>query len=142
MISLALESLGNRSSKLYDGSWTEWGSASDTPVRPGAATRPEPMMRLIRTRVTSLAMTARPANLSPVPFGAGTVAVVEAKLMPLAEYRALYRRIGEAHHWTSRLLSDERLKREIHDRDTRIFVMSVDGRTSRLVRTRQSPGNP
>ena len=35
VISLALESLGNRSSRLYDGSWTEWGSASDTPVETG-----------------------------------------------------------------------------------------------------------
>lgn len=35
VISLALESLGNRSSKLYDGSWTEWGSAPDTPVETG-----------------------------------------------------------------------------------------------------------
>ncbi|MBO0661401.1 3-mercaptopyruvate sulfurtransferase [Jiella sp. MQZ9-1] len=35
VINLALESLGNRQSKLYDGSWTEWGSAADTPVETG-----------------------------------------------------------------------------------------------------------
>ena len=35
VINLALESLGNRSSRLYDGSWTEWGSAADTPVETG-----------------------------------------------------------------------------------------------------------
>jgi thiosulfate/3-mercaptopyruvate sulfurtransferase len=35
VISLALEAVGNRSSKLYDGSWTEWGSAPDTPVETG-----------------------------------------------------------------------------------------------------------
>ncbi|BDA83721.1 thiosulfate sulfurtransferase [Aureimonas sp. SA4125] len=35
VISLALESVGNRSAKLYDGSWTEWGSAPDTPVETG-----------------------------------------------------------------------------------------------------------
>ncbi|MEX6506543.1 3-mercaptopyruvate sulfurtransferase [Jiella sp. M17.18] len=37
VISLALESLGSRDLKLYDGSWTEWGSADDTPVETGAA---------------------------------------------------------------------------------------------------------
>ncbi len=35
VINLALESLGNRQSALYDGSWTEWGSAADTPVETG-----------------------------------------------------------------------------------------------------------
>lgn len=29
---LALETLGHRDVKLYDGSWTEWGSSTDTPV--------------------------------------------------------------------------------------------------------------
>ncbi len=32
---LALESLGHRDNKLYDGSWTEWGGLSDTPVATG-----------------------------------------------------------------------------------------------------------
>lgn len=85
-------------------------------------------MRLIRTRVTSLEMKSRPDALVAIPEGTGAVAVFEAKNMALADYRALYRRVGAAHHWTSRLMSDERLKREIHDRDTRIFVMSVEGR--------------
>lgn len=38
VLNLALESLGNRGSKLYDGSWTEWGSAADTPVERGSET--------------------------------------------------------------------------------------------------------
>lgn len=37
VINLALESLGNHGAKLYDGSWTEWGSHSDTPVETGPA---------------------------------------------------------------------------------------------------------
>lgn len=37
VINLALESLGNRGAKLYDGSWTEWGSHGDTPVETGPA---------------------------------------------------------------------------------------------------------
>jgi thiosulfate/3-mercaptopyruvate sulfurtransferase len=35
VITLALESVGNRGSKLYDGSWTEWGGLTDTPVVKG-----------------------------------------------------------------------------------------------------------
>lgn len=31
-VTLALESLGHRDNKLYDGSWTEWGGRADTPV--------------------------------------------------------------------------------------------------------------
>jgi thiosulfate/3-mercaptopyruvate sulfurtransferase len=35
VITLALESLGHKDNKLYDGSWTEWGSRDDTPVVTG-----------------------------------------------------------------------------------------------------------
>ena len=35
VINLALESLGNRSSRLYDGSWTEWGAFGTVPVATG-----------------------------------------------------------------------------------------------------------
>jgi thiosulfate/3-mercaptopyruvate sulfurtransferase len=34
-ITLALETLGHSANRLYDGSWTEWGSRSDTPVVKG-----------------------------------------------------------------------------------------------------------
>ncbi|MCG7503903.1 3-mercaptopyruvate sulfurtransferase [Mesorhizobium retamae] len=34
-ITLALETLGHTDNKLYDGSWTEWGSLLDTPVETG-----------------------------------------------------------------------------------------------------------
>ncbi len=37
IITLALETLGHSSNRLYDGSWTEWGSRSDTPVETGQA---------------------------------------------------------------------------------------------------------
>ncbi|RFC64357.1 3-mercaptopyruvate sulfurtransferase [Fulvimarina endophytica] len=32
ILNLAFETIGNRDVKLYDGSWSEWGSAADTPV--------------------------------------------------------------------------------------------------------------
>lgn len=37
VITLALESLGHKDNLLYDGSWTEWGGARDTPVVTGEA---------------------------------------------------------------------------------------------------------
>jgi thiosulfate/3-mercaptopyruvate sulfurtransferase len=37
VITLALETLGHNDNKLYDGSWTEWGGASDTSVVTGPA---------------------------------------------------------------------------------------------------------
>ncbi|MCQ0988887.1 GNAT family N-acetyltransferase [Jiella marina] len=84
-------------------------------------------LRLIRTRVTSLEMAERPRVLHPVPENCGTVAIVPVRKMPLADYRSLYNRVGAEHHWTSRLLPDDRLRREIHDWRTRIFTMIVDG---------------
>lgn len=35
VVTLALESLGHGDNRLYDGSWTEWGGLSDTPVVTG-----------------------------------------------------------------------------------------------------------
>ncbi|MBX3578100.1 MAG: 3-mercaptopyruvate sulfurtransferase [Rhizobiaceae bacterium] len=37
VLTLALESLGHTDNKLYDGSWTEWGGRTDTPVETGGA---------------------------------------------------------------------------------------------------------
>jgi thiosulfate/3-mercaptopyruvate sulfurtransferase len=37
VITLALQSLGHSDARLYDGSWTEWGGMSDTPVVTGKA---------------------------------------------------------------------------------------------------------
>ncbi|TPL94901.1 3-mercaptopyruvate sulfurtransferase [Mesorhizobium sp. B2-3-12] len=36
-VTLALETLGHTENRLYDGSWTEWGGLSDTPVVTGPA---------------------------------------------------------------------------------------------------------
>ncbi len=37
IITLALESVGHEDNALYDGSWTEWGGRSDTPIATGSA---------------------------------------------------------------------------------------------------------
>ena len=37
VVTLALETLGHTDNRLYDGSWTEWGGLSDTPVVTGPA---------------------------------------------------------------------------------------------------------
>jgi thiosulfate/3-mercaptopyruvate sulfurtransferase len=37
IITLALESLGQTDNRLYDGSWSEWGSRLDTPIATGKA---------------------------------------------------------------------------------------------------------
>jgi thiosulfate/3-mercaptopyruvate sulfurtransferase len=37
VVTLALETLGHSDNRLYDGSWTEWGSQADTPVETGPA---------------------------------------------------------------------------------------------------------
>jgi thiosulfate/3-mercaptopyruvate sulfurtransferase len=47
VITLALHSLGHTDNRLYDGSWSEWGSRDDTPVKTGEgivepATSPTP----------------------------------------------------------------------------------------------------
>jgi thiosulfate/3-mercaptopyruvate sulfurtransferase len=35
VITLALESLGHKENRLYDGSWSQWGGRNDTPVVTG-----------------------------------------------------------------------------------------------------------
>lgn len=37
ILTLALETLGQTDNRLYDGSWSEWGSQADTPVETGPA---------------------------------------------------------------------------------------------------------
>ncbi|MBN9076522.1 MAG: 3-mercaptopyruvate sulfurtransferase [Rhizobiales bacterium 65-79] len=36
VLTLALETLGHKENRLYDGSWSEWGGRSDTPVETGS----------------------------------------------------------------------------------------------------------
>jgi thiosulfate/3-mercaptopyruvate sulfurtransferase len=36
VLTLALETIGHKNNRLYDGSWSEWGGRSDTPVETGS----------------------------------------------------------------------------------------------------------
>jgi thiosulfate/3-mercaptopyruvate sulfurtransferase len=36
VLTLALETLGHKENRLYDGSWSEWGGRDDTPVKTGS----------------------------------------------------------------------------------------------------------
>ena len=36
VLTLALETLGHKENRLYDGSWSEWGGRADTPVETGS----------------------------------------------------------------------------------------------------------
>jgi len=39
ILTLALQALGNKSVRLYDGSWSQWGALSDTPIEQGEGLR-------------------------------------------------------------------------------------------------------
>nr|WP_206456308.1 GNAT family N-acetyltransferase [Aurantimonas marina] len=83
-------------------------------------------MRLLTTTVTSLDMCEPPRTEVPPPPCGESLAVTRVRDIRLDSYRMLYRALGDAHHWTSRLLPDERLSREIHNDSTRIFVLLCD----------------
>lgn len=83
-------------------------------------------MRLLTTLVTSLEMCEPPQTEVPLPLCDQPLAVRQVRHIRLDSYRTLYRALGDAHHWTSRLLPDDRLSREIHNAATRIFVLLCD----------------
>ncbi|HEX2019976.1 MAG TPA: GNAT family N-acetyltransferase [Aurantimonas sp.] len=87
-------------------------------------------MRLLNTTVTSLQMSERPQQSITPPAFAQPLVVEEVPAIPLERYRALYRAVGEPHHWTSRLLPDAELRREIHRPAIRIFVASTAERSA------------
>lgn len=80
-------------------------------------------MRLLTTQVISLEMRAPSQTEVPEPHSNEPLAVTRVHDIRLDSYRTLYRALGDAHHWTSRLLPDDQLSREIHHESTRIFVL-------------------
>jgi thiosulfate/3-mercaptopyruvate sulfurtransferase len=128
VVTLALESLGHTDNSLYDGSWSEWGSKTDTPVTTGSA---EPLTSKtegpLTAHVTRLEMTAPPKSSLPVPVNIQT-AIMRTQEIPLAFYRFLHRQVGARWHWYERLrMTDDALKAIIHDPKVSISVLYVNG---------------
>ena len=128
VITLALESLGHTDNSLYDGSWSEWGSKTDTPVVTGKA---EPLGSKtsgpLTAHVTRLEMTAPPKSSLPVPVNIQT-AIMRTHEIPLSFYRFLHRQVGARWHWYERLrMPDDQLKAIIHQPKVSISVLYVNG---------------
>ena len=128
VITLALESLGHRDNTLYDGSWSEWGGRSETPVTTGPA---GPVASRahgpLRAHVTRLEMTAPPKTSLPVPVNIQT-AIMRAVEIPLPFYRFLQRQVGGRWHWHARLrMNDAELRAIVHDPKVSINVLYVNG---------------
>ncbi|MGI2032370.1 3-mercaptopyruvate sulfurtransferase [Rhizobium panacihumi] len=128
VITLALESLGHTDNSLYDGSWSEWGSRSDTNIVTGPA---EPIARdeaqPLKAHITRLEMTAAPKNSLPIPANIQT-ALMSVQDMPLSYYRYLYRQVGKRWHWYERLrMSDAELSEILHSPKVSVTVLYVNG---------------
>lgn len=81
----------------------------------------------LKTRVTSLEMTAPPKASLPVPVNIQT-AIMRAPDIPLHYYRYLYRQVGKRWNWFERLrLSDEQLAATIHAKGACVSVLYVNG---------------
>lgn len=128
VIALALESLGVTDYSLYDGSWSEWGSLTETPVATGEADAvSSPEQGPLKAHVTLLEMTAPPKASLPVPVNIQT-ALIRATGIPLAFYRFLYAQVGMRYHWHERLrMSDVELKAILDDPRTSVTVLYING---------------
>ena len=81
-------------------------------------------MHLLTTKVTSLELREPPDGPIAEPDIDDPLQLSEIFDIPLADYRALYRAVGDPHHWTSRILPDDLLARELYNGSTRIFLLS------------------
>lgn len=128
VVALALESLGMTDYTLYDGSWSEWGGLSETPVATGPANAAAPGHEgPLKAHVTLLEMTAPPKASLPVPVNIQT-ALMRTTNIPLPFYRFLYTQVGMRYHWHERLrMSDTELKAVLDDPKTTVTVLYIDG---------------
>ena len=88
------------------------------------------MLRLLTTKVTSLEIRRPAGGALEAPRLPPGLTLSEEVRMSVERYRHLYRSVGDPHHWTSRLMSDENLKREIHGAATRLFTLDDGGSTA------------
>lgn len=83
--------------------------------------------RIVETTVTYLKMTARPAQLPPMPTSP-RLALMRAERIPLHFYRYLYRTVGSSCLWVEREgLSNEALARKVHREGIEIAVLYANG---------------
>ncbi|MCK5932098.1 MAG: GNAT family N-acetyltransferase [Fulvimarina manganoxydans] len=83
-------------------------------------------VRLLTTRVLSLEMTIEAYRAGrETELRARRLRIEDHPRMPLPRYRALYEAVGAAHHWTSRLLPDDRLREEIHNPKCRLYTAAL-----------------
>ncbi len=81
----------------------------------------------LKTRITHLEMTARPALSVPVPAGL-RLAIMRTGNMPVHYYRYLYEQVGRKHHWMMRRTqSDAEVAEAIHAETTEIHILHADG---------------
>jgi thiosulfate/3-mercaptopyruvate sulfurtransferase len=128
VVTLALESLGHTMNSLYDGSWSEWGGRSDTPVVTGPAEQVEIIDSApIKAHVTRLEMNSPPRQSLAMPVNIQT-AIMRTQDIPLHFYRYLYLQVGRRWHWYSRLrMSDEELSATLRDSRVSVTVLYVNG---------------
>ncbi len=84
-------------------------------------------MRILTTTVTQLVLHQLPENPVAPPDDGRDYTVLRVRKMPLDYYRFLYMAVGRPHHWTSRILPDASLRREIHAANVRMRVLYSDG---------------
>ena len=81
----------------------------------------------LKTPVTYLEMTARPAGHYPLPVNVHA-ALMRTERVPLHFYRYLQYRTGRDYHWVYRLrMDDETLSGVVHDPATTLDVLYLDG---------------
>lgn len=81
----------------------------------------------LKATVTHLEMTRRPRAITPLPVNLHAT-LMKATNIPLHFYRYLQWQVGREWNWVARLrMTDEQLSKIVHAKNTRIFVLSVDG---------------
>lgn len=84
-------------------------------------------LKSLDTTVTYLALTARPAQLPPMPTSP-RLALMKAENIPLHFYRYLYAAVGGSWLWVERLqMSDEMLAEKVQRDGVEVFVLYANG---------------
>jgi GNAT superfamily N-acetyltransferase len=85
------------------------------------------LVRLLETKVTQFEMRSQPRLRIPAPQTDLHLQLMEVPHIPASFYAYLYDKVGRDHHWTSRLLPENRLSAEIHIPGIAVHVLYADG---------------